>query len=111
VSVYFVPYLGALFLKVKPHVVGEQPHELYNTPAFRKTVNWCVAHRWITIGAMLLLFAMSIVGMGKVQQQFFPDSSRPEILLDVWHPEGTSFEANEKITKRLEARLMADPGV
>ena len=114
VSVYFVPYLGTLFLKVKPHAVAEQPHELFNTPfynAFRKTVNWCVVHRWITIGAMLLLFALGIVGMGKVQQQFFPDSSRPEILLDVWYPEGTSFEANEKTTKRIEARLMAEPGV
>jgi multidrug efflux pump len=114
VSVYFVPYLGTLFLKVKPHAAAEQPHELYNTPfynAFRKTVNWCVAHRWLTIGAMLLMFAMGIVGMGKVQQQFFPDSSRPEILLDVWYPEGTSFEANEQTTKRIEARLMAEPGV
>jgi multidrug efflux pump len=114
VSVYFVPYLGTLFLKVKPHAAAEQPHELYNRPfynAFRKTVNWCVAHRWLTIGAMLLMFAMGIVGMGKVQQQFFPDSSRPEILLDVWYPEGTSFEANEQTTKRIEARLMAEPGV
>jgi multidrug efflux pump len=62
---------------------------LFDTPVlqrFRKTVNWCVQHRWITIGAMLLTFALGIVGMGKVQQQFFPDSSRPEILVDIWFP-------------------------
>ena len=114
VSVYFVPYLGTLFLKVKPHGVGEQAHELFDTPfynTFRKTVNWCVQHRWITIGAMLLTFALGIVGMGKVQQQFFPDSSRPEVLLDVWYPEGTAFAANEATTKRIEARLMQEPGV
>ncbi len=114
VSVYFVPYLGTLFLKVKPHGVGEQPHELFDTPfynTFRKTVNWCVEHRWATIGIMLLTFALGIVGMGKVQQQFFPDSSRPEVLLDVWYPEGTSFAANEATTKRIEARLMQEPGV
>ena len=40
--------------------------------------------------------------MGKVQQQFFPDSSRPEILVDLWFPEGTSFAANEEVTKRVE---------
>ncbi|MDO9164502.1 MAG: efflux RND transporter permease subunit, partial [Rhodoferax sp.] len=87
VSVFFVPYLGTLLLKVKPHDVGDQPHELFNTPfynTFRKAVNWCVAHRWITIGVMLLTFALGIVGMGRVQQQFFPDSSRPEVLMDVW---------------------------
>ncbi|MDO9196469.1 efflux RND transporter permease subunit, partial [Rhodoferax sp.] len=114
VSVFFVPYLGTLLLKVKPHDVGDQPHELFNTPfynTFRKAVNWCVAHRWITIGVMLLTFALGIVGMGRVQQQFFPDSSRPEVLMDVWFPEGTSFAANELTVKRIESRLMQEPGV
>jgi multidrug efflux pump subunit AcrB len=114
VSVYFVPYLGTVFLKAKPHGAGDQPHELFDSPfynVFRKTVNWCVQYRWITIGTMLLMFALGIVGMGKVQQQFFPDSARPEILLDVWYPEGTSFAANEATTKRIEARLMQDPDV
>ncbi|MGR4867999.1 efflux RND transporter permease subunit [Variovorax sp. LARHSF232] len=114
VSVYFVPYLGTLLLKVKPHDPDAPPHELFDTPfynAFRRTVNWCVAHRWLTIGATLLIFAVGIVGMGKVQQQFFPDSSRPEILMDVWFPEGTSFAANEEVTKRLEQRLMREEGV
>ncbi len=73
-------------------------------------MNWCVEHRWITIGATLLMFALGIVGMGKVQQQFFPDSSRPEILVDLWLPEGTSFAANEDVAKRVEARLHARAG-
>jgi multidrug efflux pump len=114
VSVFFVPYLGTLLLKVKPRGVGEPAHELFDTPfyrLFRKTLNWCVEHRWITIGATILIFALGIVGMGKVQQQFFPDSSRPEVLLDVWYPEGTSFAANEATTKRIEARLMQEAGV
>ena len=114
VSVYFVPYLGTLLLKVKPHGAGDQPHELFDTPfynTFRRAVNWCVEHRWITIGAMLLTFALGIVGMGKVQQQFFPDSARAEVLMDVWYPEGTAFAANEATTKRIEARLMQDPDV
>ncbi|OYT94242.1 MAG: multidrug transporter AcrB, partial [Pseudomonas sp. PGPPP3] len=114
-SVYFVPYLGTLILKAKPLPEGVHEHEeLYDTPfynAFRRAVNWCVEYRWITIGIMLLTFGLGIVGMGKVQQQFFPDSSRPEILLDVWYPEGTSFAANEATTKRIEARLMQEPGV
>jgi multidrug efflux pump subunit AcrB len=49
--------------------------------------------------------------MGQVQQQFFPDSSRPEILVDAWFPEGTSFAANEEVSKRLEARLLKEEGV
>jgi multidrug efflux pump len=49
--------------------------------------------------------------MGKVQNQFFPDSSRPEILVDLWFPEGTSYAANEAVTKRVEARVMKLEGV
>jgi len=113
VSVYFVPYLGTLLLKVKPHAPGE-PHESYDTAfyrGFRRAVNWCVAHRWITIGLMLLTFVLGIAGMGRVQQQFFPDSSRPEVLLDAWLPEGSSLAVNEEIALRIEARLMKEPGV
>ena len=74
-------------------------------------MNWCVQHRWITIGLMVLTFALGIGGMGRVQQQFFPDSSRPEVLMDVWYAEGTSFAANEEVTRRIEARLMQEAGV
>ncbi|HEX7867677.1 MAG TPA: efflux RND transporter permease subunit [Variovorax sp.] len=114
VSVYFVPYLGTLLLKVKPHDPDAPPHELFDTPfynVFRRTVNWCVQHRWMTIGTTVLIFALGIFGMGKVQQQFFPDSSRPEILVDIWFPEGTSFAANEEVAKRVEQRVMKEAGV
>ncbi|TSD60272.1 efflux RND transporter permease subunit [Variovorax sp. KBS0712] len=114
VSVYFVPYLGTLLLKVKPHDPDAPPHELFDTPfynSFRRAVNWCVQHRWLTIGATVLIFALGIVGMGKVQQQFFPDSSRPEIMVDIWFPEGTSFAANEEVAKRVEQRVMKEEGV
>ena len=122
VSVYFVPYLGTLLLEtppqspeVKPSDVAQaQPHETFDSTfynVFRKLVNGCVQYRWATIGATVLIFALGIFGMGKVQQQFFPDSSRPEILLDIWFPEGTSFAANELTAKRLESRLLTEEGV
>ncbi|HYW58077.1 MAG TPA: efflux RND transporter permease subunit [Polaromonas sp.] len=115
VSVYFVPYLGTLLLKAKPVAEGAAGHqEHFDTPFyrnFRRLVNWCVEYRWVTIGATVLTFALGIVGMGKVQQQFFPDSSRPEIMVDIWFPEGTSFASNEQITKRVEERLLKEEGV
>ncbi|MFO0490793.1 MAG: efflux RND transporter permease subunit, partial [Curvibacter sp.] len=113
VSVYFVPYLGAWLLRTRSAPSG-QAHELFDTPfyaRFRALVRWCVVHRWITIGLTLATFALGIVGMGKVQQQFFPDSSRPEIVVDLWFPEGTSFSANEAETRRVEQRLMGEAGV
>ena len=115
VSVYFVPYLGTRILKTRPQASGAgEPHELFDTPfysRFRGAVNWCVRHRWITIGLTIGTLVLGLVGMGKVQNQFFPDSSRPEILVDLWYPEGTSYAANEAVTKRVEARLMKLDGV
>ncbi|MDO9131660.1 efflux RND transporter permease subunit [Hydrogenophaga sp.] len=112
VAVFFVPYLGVRLLKVKPHV-GDV-HEVFDGPfyvRFRALVDWCVHHRWITIGATVLTFVLGVVGMGQVQQQFFPDSSRPEILVDIWLPEGSSIRAMDEVTKRLEARMTAEEGV
>jgi len=109
--------LGTLLLKVPPHVSGSEEavvHEMFDTPfyqVFRRAVTWCVIHKWKTIAITLGLFVLGIVGMGKVQQQFFPDSSRPEIMVEVWLPEGASFFASEEVAKRIEKRLMSEQGV
>ncbi len=113
VSVYFVPYLGNWLLQSKPIEHG-RPHELFDTPfynQFRRLVDACVRRRWLTIAATVLTLGAGLVGMGHVQQQFFPDSSRPEILVELWYPEGTSFAANEASTRRVEARLLQEAGV
>lgn len=113
VSVYFVPYLGAKLLRVHSKVEGEA-HELFDTPfysRFRRAVNWCVQHRWITIGLTIGVFVLGLAGMGKVQQQFFPDSSRPEILVDLWLPEGSTIQESEAVAKRFEARMAKEPSV
>ena len=114
VSVYFVPYLGARLLHTRSKVQGDAAHELFDTPfysRFRRTVDWCVEHRWITIGATLLSFVLGVAGMGKVQQQFFPDSSRPEILVDLWLPEGSTIQQSDEVSRRFESRMMREPGV
>jgi multidrug efflux pump len=114
VSVYFVPYLGQWLLKTKPKVAAGGHLDLYDTPfysRFKGLVNWCVDHRWITIALTIGALLLGFVGMGKVQQQFFPDSSRLEILADLWLPEGTSFEATDAVVRRLEKRVQADDDV
>jgi len=113
VSVYFVPFLGARFLRPGRPASGEA-HELFDTPFYlrlRATVGWCIGHRWITIGATALIFALGIAGMGRVQQQFFPDSSRPELLVDLWLPEGASLQQSEAIARRFEQRMQQLDGL
>ena len=115
VSVYFVPYLGQWLLRTKPKVqAAGDDIDLYDTPFyhwFKGLVTWCVRHRWTTIAITIGALVLGVMGMGKVQQQFFPDSSRPEIIVDLWLPEGTAFETNETLARRVEARLSKEEGV
>ena len=68
-------------------------------------------HRWITIGLTVLSFALGLAGMGRVQQQFFPDSARPEILVDLWLPEGSTIQQSDEVARRFEARMRQEAGV
>lgn len=111
VSVYFVPFLGYRLLREHPDSSGES-QEVFDSPFYsrvRTTVDWCVEHRWITIGATVGALLLGVVGMKFVERQFFPDSNRPEILIDLWQPEGASLASTDDLVKRVEKRLMAIP--
>jgi multidrug efflux pump len=113
-AVIFTPYLGFLILKVKPQIGGTSHHDVFDTPALnllRKMVTWCVTHPWKTIAATLIAFALGMAGMGKVEQQFFPDSSRLEVLVDVWLPEGSSYERTDAEVRKIEQWLNKQPEV
>ena len=86
-------------------------HDVYGTPfylRFRRLVSWCVGRRWLVIGVTIILFALSIVAMGKVQKQFFPNSTRLELNVELRLPEGASIAAIDAEVKRLEAWLDKD---
>ena len=91
-----------------PH---SEDHDVYGTPFynhFRKLVAWCVKRRWLVIGLTVALFALSIFGMGKVQKQFFPNSTRLELNVELRLPEGASVTATDAEAKRLEEWLDKD---
>ncbi|NVD72497.1 efflux RND transporter permease subunit [Duganella sp. BJB1802] len=114
VAVVFTPYIGYVLLKVKPHAEGGNEHDLFDTPGFRKfraVVNWCVEYRKTTIAATLLIFALGVYGFKFIEKQFFPDSSRPELMVEMWTPEGTTFAANEAQVKKFEAFIRKQEGV
>lgn len=114
VAVMFTPYIGFMLLKVKPHAQGESSHDVFDTPGyqrFRRLVNWCVEWRKTTIALSLGVFALGVFGFNFIEKQFFPDSSRPELMVELWSPEGTSFAANEATVKRFEAFLGKQEGV
>ncbi|HNR92618.1 MAG TPA: efflux RND transporter permease subunit, partial [Dokdonella sp.] len=85
-----------------------QGHDPYATPfyrRFRALVDWCVDRRKLVITTTLLAFAVSVFCFRFVQQQFFPDSTRPELLVDLKLAEGSSLDATEAQVRKLEGWL------
>lgn len=114
VAVVFTPYIGFVLLKVKPAAGADAHHELFNTPLynrFRRLVTWCVEWRKTTILLTLSAFALGVFGFKFIEEQFFPDSSRPELMVELWMPEGTAFKATEAQAKRFEAFIQKQEGV
>jgi multidrug efflux pump subunit AcrB len=114
VAVLFTPYLGYVLLKVKPAVSADGHHELFDTPFYTRlkgVVNWCVEWRKTTIALTLAGFALGVFGFRFVELQFFPDSSRPELMVELWLPEGSSYAATEAQAKKFEQFVMKQPGV
>jgi multidrug efflux pump len=90
------------------------PDDVYRTPFYRwlsRAIDWTVDHRWFVVTVTLAAFAASIVMFRFVPQQFFPSSSRPELMVDLRLPEGSSFQATMAEAKRMEAALAQDPGI
>ncbi len=111
VAVVFTPYLG---LKLLPdfHGIGHgDPHAIYRTPIYlrlRRLVAWCVAHRKTVVCLTSLLFLASIVGFSFVSRQFFPSSTRPELLVEVRLPAGSAFKATAKAVEDMERFCKGD---
>jgi multidrug efflux pump len=83
-------------------------HDPYATAfyqRFRRLLDACVERRWLVISSTVLLFVLAIAGFRFVQQQFFPDSTRPELLVDLKLSEGSSLAATAEQVKKLESWL------
>jgi multidrug efflux pump len=109
VAVYFTPWLGYMILKQRKHA-GEH-HDVFDTRFYRRlraTVGWAVRHRVIVLMLTLATFAGSLWAFQFIPKNFFPQSSRPEILVDLWLPEGTSIKEVENQAKAVEARIIDD---
>ncbi|QXH35611.1 efflux RND transporter permease subunit [Pseudomonas muyukensis] len=110
VAVFFAPVLGVHILdskKLKAHEA--EPGRVGR--AFEHGLLWCLRHRWVTVIGTIVLFVLSVVGMRFVQNQFFPSSDRPEILVDLNLPQNASIEETRKVVDRFEATFKDDPDI
>ena len=117
VAVVFTPYLGYKLLNAEKLAEIGRKHggDIYDSPfyqRFRSLVVWCLRHRKTVIAATLAIFLISVAVFGTVvKKQFFPSSSRSELLIELWLPQGASLKATEAEVRRVEKLLADDPAV
>jgi multidrug efflux pump subunit AcrB len=111
VAVLFTPYMGVKLLPaITPKAGGHEA--IYRTPGYarlRTVITWCVDHKRKVALATLGAFLLAAIGMIFVDKQFFPSSDRPELLIEVNLPQGSTFGATERVVARMERVLAAEP--
>ena len=111
VAVIFTPYLGVKMLPDLKKVEGGHD-AIYNTPhynRFRQALEQVIVRKWVVAASVVGLFILSILGMAVVKKQFFPISDRPEVLVEVQMPYGTSITQTSAATEKVEAWLEQQP--
>ncbi|MBT8769442.1 efflux RND transporter permease subunit [Metapseudomonas boanensis] len=109
----FTPYLA---VKMLPNDLGKHQHgaDPYDSKFYRRLrglIDAAIERRWVVIGATFGALALALACMKLVPQQFFPNSSRPELVIDLRVKEGASFAATTEQVKRMEAILAKDEDV
>lgn len=107
VAVAFTPYLGVKLLPQIKAIEGGHA-AIYNTRhynRFRTLLGWVIAHKWLVAGTVVTTFVAAVLGMGLVKKQFFPTSDRPEVLVELQMPYGTSIEQTNATAIRVESWL------
>jgi multidrug efflux pump subunit AcrB len=114
VAVIFTPYIGTALLKEQPSHGAPGSHaenEGRLTRWFRGVLESSLQRRKLVIVATVAAFVVSIGLFGLVEQQFFPASNRPELLVDLRLAQNASIKATQREAERLEKILKADPDI
>lgn len=107
VAVAFTPYLGVKLLPDLKKVEGghEALYDTHRYNRFRQLLTRIIARKWLVAGSVVSLFVLAILGMAVVKKQFFPISDRPEVLIEVQMPYGTSITQTSAATAKVESWL------
>ena len=109
VAVLFAPLIGVQLLPKTMKRHDEKPRRFGR--AFAALLDLALRFRWVTIAGTLAIFVLSLVGMAFVQQQFFPASDRPEILVDLTLPQNATIRETQRRMDDFEASLKGNPDI
>ena len=106
VSATLAPVLG--YEWIRPTVIKQESYDNSFYRAFRKLLHWALGHRITVIGITLAMLGLSMFMLRFVSQEFFPASVRPELLVELNMPEGTSIKTTDAAARKLTNLIKDD---
>ncbi|PSV55058.1 efflux RND transporter permease subunit [Photobacterium sp. GB-1] len=113
-AISLTPFFADLFFKnVKVDQDSDQkdPYGGIFFTVYRKSLEFCMRRAWLTVITLILMLGVSLYGFTLLKQSFFPASTTPMFMVDVWLPEGTDIRATNNTLKQLEKVVAAEKGV
>ena len=104
------PLFGYQLLKVAHHGEGLE-HDIYDTKFYRwfkQFLSWCLNYRKTVIILTVACFCGAVFLLGHVKQEFFPASTRPELIVELQLPEGASLAASQQVAARFSQQFSDD---
>jgi multidrug efflux pump subunit AcrB len=111
-AVTVTPLLCVMILK--PAGAGDTDTDPYGGGFYLKYKNFvraCIRQRYLSTGVVVLLFATALFGFTKIDQSFFPGSTRPQFMVDLWLPQGTHIGKTTAVVTEVENYLQEQDGV
>lgn len=105
------PLLGYLFIKIKPKGAGDDSHHHQSKffLLFKDALIWCLQHRKVVLTATAICFVGSICLMGLIKQEFFPSSTRPELIVQLKLHEGATIKNSDEMARQFAQKIEGNP--
>jgi multidrug efflux pump subunit AcrB len=110
-AVTLTPLLCVVFLQPPAETSSDEVYDRGFYGAYKGFVRSCIRWRGVTLALVGAAFGLSLLGFGRIEQSFFPPSTRPQFMVDLWLPAGTHIDETVAAAEQVEAQLRAKPGV
>jgi multidrug efflux pump subunit AcrB len=113
-AVTLTPLLCVMFLKGPENKDGETAKDPYSGRVYSLYKNFlqaAIRMKFVTLALVIGLFATSLWGFGFVKQSFFPPSTRPQFMVDIWLPQGTHIDDTVNSVAAVEQHILGLQGV
>jgi multidrug efflux pump subunit AcrB len=110
-AVTITPLLGVMFLKAPKNAAGKDPYQNKFYSGYKGLLNACLKKRGLTLVLVVSMFASSLWGFRYIEQSFFPPSTRPQLMVDLWLPQGTHINETQDMVAQVEVHLMGQSGI